>query len=202
MADNNYPSLSAGTRKRLPGYFLVLRSLLLEQKLRVTAAELARRSGQSLPVLRLDLKRIGEEGRPGYGYYVRVLYLHLSAILGVGEGYKAIWADSGDTPILPSILGLLGRSGVILEGDPVPCSPEALRAAALERTPDIVIFGPGCVCADELAASLRGTGVRGIWNLSPEAVERLPGIPRAVNLDMASSLMSLCCSLTAEREIQ
>ena len=168
----DHAKLSAATLSRLPTYCHALRELLLENRSRATSAELAARTSLSVALVRSDLRWFAGSGQRGYGYQVRSLYTEISALLGVGDGYRAvcIGRSEGATEMLGR---MLGRCGVSLIGflSEDTASGEAVRATGAR----IGILLPCCHDPLRACLALREGGVRGVVNytdlpLSPEGI--------------------------------
>ena len=192
-------TLSATAMKRMPGYFRILRSLLVEGKLRVTSRELSEQTGFSVSQIRLDLQLFPNVGQRGYGYSVRELYTNIANCLGAGSGYRAVCIGKDHRP--EWLESICGRCGVRLVGTvDDEAGQAAISDAIREKEAEIGIILPDCKRPWEILDGLLAGGVKGVLNYAdfslfhPELAVR--------NCSLSDPLLSITGELlaTGQRE--
>ncbi len=172
--EKRHAAPSEATIKRLPRYYRYLGRLIEDGTLRISSSALAEKMGVTASQIRQDLACFGDFGQQGYGYNVRYLHSKISRILGMTEGYRAVFFGMGDAArsLLASPVFVRGdvRAAAIFGGEAVGEIPAYPLAEAEERLREIgahlavVSLAPeeARACLDILAAC----GIRGVLNYS------------------------------------
>ncbi|MBQ8344820.1 MAG: redox-sensing transcriptional repressor Rex [Clostridia bacterium] len=207
--------MSQAVIKRLPRYFRYLRMLIRMGKTRVSSAELSRMMNVTASQVRQDLNCFGGFGQQGYGYNVQYLYSNICEILGVEKGLRAAVVGVGNlgSALIRSPMfekrgvnvvalfdispDLIGRTVAKAKVYPM----EQLERRLDECMVDMVVLTLPKEEAEQVAARIATTQVRGIWNFTGQELDLGSRIV-VENEHIGDSLMTLCYELAKEPEEQ
>ncbi len=199
------PEVSPAVIKRLPRYFRYLREIIRMGKTRVSSAELSKMMNVTASQIRQDLNCFGGFGQQGYGYNVNYLYTKICEILGVGCGFRAAVIGAGNlgTALVRSPMFEKRGVDVVAMFDISPqlvgkktggvkvYHMNELEAKLSQYAVDIAILTLPKEYAEEVAARLESTGVRGIWNFTGKELNVGESCVLE-NVHIGDSLMTLC----------
>lgn len=178
---------------------------------RISSKELSNLIGYTASQIRQDLNNFGGFGQQGYGYNVKTLYEHISAIIGLDKEYKMVIIGSGNLgqaianyanyyksgfqvcnmfDINPRLVGLSINGIEVLDCETLP---EYLA----ENQIDIGIICTNKDNAQRVATALCDGNVRGIWNFAPQDLTVKEGVVLE-NVHLSDSLHALTYYLSRE----
>ena len=198
-----------GAIRRLPLYYRHLESMQKQEVHCVSSAALAAHTGSTASQIRQDLSYFGEFGRQGYGYAVETLKNELAEILGMNNGYTAVVLGAGRLAKAMVANFPFEKYGIrlmdIYDIDPEKVGTDMfgfeihhidqLPIHLAEHPADIGILTVSAEAAGELADTLGGLGVKGIWNYTNVELHPRSGSPVIENVHFFDSLFSLCCKI-------
>ena len=200
-------NISDSTASRLPMYYRCLRGLLVSGYLRVSSKELGQRLGLTPSQVRADLSSFGKLGQQGYGYAVKLLYVEVSKLLGVGDNMQAIILASKGKEV-KSFYPIFEGRGItlravffdLLEGSeeengeyPFVYGIDRLEEYLSHNPTDLAMVMPDKSDISGTAAILEKGGVIGVWNLSNTDMHSK--IMEVKNMPVGDVLMSLCYAI-------
>jgi redox-sensing transcriptional repressor len=169
------------TIQRLPLYLRCLLQAEEERLPLVNSGMLAEMAGTNAPQVRKDLSYLGELGTRGIGYDVRALIDHISSVLGLHDGRRAVLVGFGR--LGGALLGYPGfgehgfRIVAVLDTDPAKIGAPAdgilvsdavdLEAVVASTAAEIAIMTTPAGVTQAVVDRLVAVGVRGILNLAP-----------------------------------
>ena len=199
------PNVSDPVIRRLPRYFLYLRILMRNGKMRVSSGELAAMMHITASQIRQDLNCFGGFGQQGYGYNVSYLYAKICELLGVGAGITAVVIGAGDLgralvrssmfakrgvdilslfDINPALIGHEFGGVVVRDMDNLEsfCKQNQVKMAVLTLPKDQ---------AEAVADRLISAGVEGLWNFTGKELHYDETDVAVEEVHLGDSLMSL-----------
>ena len=199
------PEVSPAVIKRLPRYFRYLREIIRMGKTRVSSAELSRMMNVTASQIRQDLNCFGGFGQQGYGYNVNYLYTKICEILGVGCGFRAAVIGAGNlgTALVRSpmfekrgvdVVAMFDVSKNVIGkkvGNAKIYHMDDLEAKLEKYSVDIAILTLPKEYAEDVAARLEKTNIRGIWNFTGKEIQ-VGKDCILENVHIGDSLMTLC----------
>lgn len=199
------PDVSPAVIKRLPRYFRYLREIIRMGKTRVSSAELSRMMNVTASQIRQDLNCFGGFGQQGYGYNVNYLYTKICEILGVGCGFRAAVIGAGNlgTALVRSpmfekrgvdVVAMFDVSKNVIGkkvGNAKIYHMDDLEAKLEKYSIDIAILTLPKEYAEDVAARLEKTNIRGIWNFTGKEIQ-VGKDCILENVHIGDSLMTLC----------
>ncbi len=199
------PEVSPAVIKRLPRYFRYLREIIRMGKTRVSSAELSRMMNVTASQIRQDLNCFGGFGQQGYGYNVNYLYTKICEILGVGCGFRVAVIGAGNlgTALVRSpmfekrgvdVVAMFDVSQNVVGkkiGNVKVYHMDDLEVKLEKYSVDIAILTLPKEYAEEVAARLESTQVRGIWNFTGKEIQ-VGKDCILENVHIGDSLMTLC----------
>ena len=199
------PEVSPAVIKRLPRYFRYLREIIRMGKTRVSSAELSRMMNVTASQIRQDLNCFGGFGQQGYGYNVNYLYTKICEILGVGCGFRAAVIGAGNlgTALVRSpmfekrgvdVVAMFDVSKNVIGkkvGNAKIYHMDDLEAKLEKYSIDIAILTLPKEYAEDVAARLEKTNIRGIWNFTGKEIQ-VGKDCILENVHIGDSLMTLC----------
>lgn len=193
---------------RLSLYFRELHRLADGDVATINSRELGRLVDVSPALVRRDLNYLRSRGRRGIGYSVSGLIDELGQVLGSGVHWGVVLLGAGS--LGNALLRYRGFSRLgfrlvaAFDTDPrkvgseiggVSVEPlEALDASVRRLRPELAILAVPAEAAQDVAARLVATGVRGILNFAPTTL-RTASVTAVVNVDLASELQRLAFSV-------
>ena len=199
------PEVSPAVIKRLPRYFRYLREIIRMGKTRVSSAELSRMMNVTASQIRQDLNCFGGFGQQGYGYNVNYLYTKICEILGVGCGFRAAVIGAGNlgTALVRSpmfekrgvdVVAMFDVSKNVIGkkvGNAKIYHMDDLEAKLEKYSIDIAILTLPKEYAEDVAARLEKTDIKGIWNFTGKEIQ-VGKDCILENVHIGDSLMTLC----------
>ena len=199
------PEVSPAVIKRLPRYFRYLREIIRMGKTRVSSAELSRMMNVTASQIRQDLNCFGGFGQQGYGYNVNYLYTKICEILGVGCGFRAAVIGAGNlgTALVRSpmfekrgvdVVAMFDVSKNVIGkkvGNAKIYHMDDLEAKLEKYSVDIAILTLPKEYAEDVAARLEKTDIKGIWNFTGKEIQ-VGKDCILENVHIGDSLMTLC----------
>ena len=199
------PEVSPAVIKRLPRYFRYLREIIRMGKTRVSSAELSRMMNVTASQIRQDLNCFGGFGQQGYGYNVNYLYTKICEILGVGCGFRAAVIGAGNlgTALVRSpmfekrgvdVVAMFDVSKNVIGkkvGNAKIYHMDDLEAKLEKYLVDIAILTLPKEYAEDVAARLEKTDIKGIWNFTGKEIQ-VGKDCILENVHIGDSLMTLC----------
>ena len=197
--------VSPAVIKRLPRYFRYLRELIRNGKMRISSGELSKMMNVTASQIRQDLNCFGGFGQQGYGYNVNYLYTKICEILGVGCGFRAAVIGAGNlgTALVRSpmfekrgvdVVAMFDVSKNVIGkkvGNAKIYHMDDLEAKLEKYSVDIAILTLPKEYAEDVAARLEKTNIRGIWNFTGKEIQ-VGKDCILENVHIGDSLMTLC----------
>lgn len=177
---NEKQRISPSVIRRLPRYYRFLSDLRRSGIVRISSAELSRRTGLTASQIRQDLNCFGGFGQQGYGYHVEDLREQIGKILGIDRSLPLIVIGIGNLGRaiscqidFPSkgydLVGLFDRKpsliGQTVHGLPIR-DIATLDDFCKEQRPQAAVLCIPKESAEELAYKLVKLGIRGFLNFS------------------------------------
>lgn len=194
--------ISDAVIKRLPLYYHCLKGLEVEGITKVSSNIISGILNITASQVRQDFSNFGEFGQQGYGYDVTFLKNQIAAILGLDRRYNVIIIGAGRIgQALASYKGFYNEGfDIIAAFDSAPKSQTFLHIPLMgmdkmpgfvsENQVDIAIIATPAEYAKEVAANVKKSGIKSIWNFAP--VFLYMGEDIAVeNINMSESLFML-----------
>lgn len=189
----NKPKVSNAIIRRLPRYRRYLGHLQNKGIKKVSSNELSELIGYTASQIRQDFNTFGDFGQQGYGYSVDFLYKQINKILGLDREYKTVIAGVGHLgqaitnynyyyKIGFNIIGLFDVNEDIIGtkiNDVEVMDFSELTDFCKRENVDIGIICVNRESAQNVADSMVGGGVKGIWNFAPIDLD----IPKTVALE-------------------
>lgn len=193
---------------RISTYRRVLRGMASGGAASVFSHELAARTGYTAAQVRRDLMNIGVEGRSSQGYDISASLKRFDEFLDGGQQTRLVLFGVGrlgkamlqfflnNRPNLKIVAAfdvdpsLTGRVVCGVHCYPLEQAKEYIQN--LDASMAIVAV-PGSAAGD-ISHIISGTGIRGVFNLTPAAL-LLPGHVREVHLDITAQLEALACQI-------
>ena len=155
--------------------------------------------------IRQDLKCFGGFGQQGYGYNVNYLYTKICEILGVGCGFRAAVIGAGNlgTALVRSpmfekrgvdVVAMFDVSKNVIGkkvGNAKIYHMDDLEAKLEKYSVDIAILTLPKEYAEDVAARLEKTDIKGIWNFTGKEIQ-VGKDCILENVHIGDSLMTLC----------
>lgn len=198
---------------RLPRYYRYLGELMEAGVERISSNELSELMGATSSQIRQDLNHFGGFGQQGYGYHVENLYKEIGRLLGLENEHKLIVIGAGNLGQALANYGNFQKRGfnicAMFDKNPkligtktqrgIPIYDiETLQDYLKNNKIDIVVMTIPKTESVDVAETLRGTGVRGIWNFSHTDLDM--GEEMVVeNVHLSESLMKLSYNLYGNR---
>ncbi len=172
---------------------------------RVSSNEIGAQMGLTASQIRQDFNCFGGFGQQGYGYNVPKLRDQLAEILGMHQTNTAVIVGAGHFAhallhnfkfgncgvqllaafdILPTVVG------TSIAGVPIR-HIDTLEDYIQKHEVDIVILTLPSNKAEEMAKRAANAGVRGIWNLTNEALPPMPNGVLTESMHLSDSLLTL-----------
>ena len=207
-------NISANVIRRLPRYIRFLDRMMEAGVVRVSSNEIGAQMGLTASQIRQDFNCFGGFGQQGYGYNVPKLREQLADILGMNQSHTAVLVGAGHFAhallhnfkfgncgvqllaafdIMPTIVG------TSIAGVPIR-HIDTLEDYIKDHNVDIVILTLPSSKAEEMAKRAASAGVRGVWNLTNEALSPLPGGVLIESLHLSDSLLTLNYYLSSDSE--
>ena len=198
---SNY--ISDAVIRRLPRYRRYLRNLENAGISRVSSKELGEMMDVTASQIRQDLNHFGGFGQQGYGYGVADLGKSLEEIMGLDKTYNIAFIGCGR--LGQAMIGYLAghephyKIVALCDNRPEYVGKEfagikvvdkaTFRERLKEGGIDIIAITAPARIAEEVAADLPGTGVRGVWNFGHTDIT-LKGV-HVMNVHLSDSLHAL-----------
>ncbi len=199
--------VSEAVIKRLPRYYRHLSMLEQAGTERISSERLARQMGLSASQIRQDFNCFGGFGQQGYGYNITSLLAEIRSILsidvehtlviaGAGNIGRALTSFAGFAEIGFRILALFDVDpslvGSEVDGKPV-YSMSHLADYIRENGVDIGVIAARRSAAQEIAQTMVGAGIKGIWNFVP--TDLAVSVPTE-NVHLSDSICALSYRIT------
>ncbi|MDR3242199.1 MAG: redox-sensing transcriptional repressor Rex [Lactobacillaceae bacterium] len=201
MAEQKIPRATA---KRLPIYYRYLQLLLDDEIFRISSVDLAGIVKIDAATIRRDFSCFGALGKRGYGYDVKALMnffagelnqdnLASAALIGLGHLGQALlnfkFQKTSNVRISAVFEVNPELIGTIQDGVPV-FSMDDLEEQIAEQRIDVAILTVPAKAAQEIAARLEDSGVKGILNFTPLRLD-VSGNVHVQNVDLTNELQTL-----------
>ena len=197
---NNY--VSDAVVRRLPRYRRYLKKLKEKGITRISSKDLGEIMDVTASQIRQDLNHFGGFGQQGYGYSVEDLIERLEGIMGIDKEYRVGVIGCGklgrsminylkQEPCYKIIALCDNRPDMIgdtIDGIKVE-DKESFKKRLADQI-DILILTVPAAKAEEVAADLEGTSVKGVWNFGMTELN-IKGV-HVTNVHLTDSLHSLC----------
>ena len=198
---SNY--ISDAVIKRLPRYRRYLKNLETAGTTRVSSKELGEMMDVTASQIRQDLNHFGGFGQQGYGYSVSDLGDSLEKIMGVDKNYNIAFIGCGrlGQALIGYLIGHEPHYKIVALCDNRPSiagteiagvkvmDKEAFKERMKQGDIDILALTAPARVADEVAADLEGTGIRGVWNFGHTDIT-IKGV-HVMNVHLSDSLHAL-----------
>lgn len=184
-----FRKVSDAVVKRMPRYYRHLKILEEHGVDCVSSNALAKQLGLTASQVRQDFNCFGGFGQQGYGYNVRKLRREIRSILAIDKEYSAIVVGAGNIGTAITYFGGFQEEGIhivaLFDVDPdligkaVNDKPvldvKGLGQYIKDHDIDIGIITARRSVAQQLADSMAGAGIKGIWNFAPvDIVSKVP----------------------------
>ena len=200
--------------KRLPRYHRYLGDLLRDGRGRISSAELSKIMDVTASQIRQDLNCFGGFGQQGYGYNISYLHSKISELLGVTQGFNAVIIGAGNLGRALAATHMFERRGVtrlaLFDSNPdiigkkiygVPVyDVRELHDFCTSNKVDIGVLTVPKEAAREVAETLAGAGVCGIWNFANMELSSPSESVIVENIHLGDSLMTLCYEIKTAKE--
>ena len=198
---NNY--VSDAVVRRLPRYRRYLKKLKDKGIQRISSKELGNIMDVTASQIRQDLNHFGGFGQQGYGYGVSELSDKLEEIMGLDKTYTLGFVGcgklgqaminyiSGNEPNY-KIVGLCDNREEMIgkEIAGVKIQDKASFRETMKKGIDILVITAPARIAEEVAADIPGTEIKGVWNFGHTEFN-IKGV-KVVNVHLSDSLHALC----------
>lgn len=202
-------SVSFPTLRRLPLYRRVMAERAAEGDEWISSEYLARRLGFQSIQIRKDMSQAGIEGRSKLGFPIAAALGRIEAVLGMGANDDVFVIGAGalaEAVLADESLASHGLKAIaVFDPDPAlegaAVGATGMRALHTSRLGDLArrmgvraaVFTVGEPWAREAAASLGGTGIRAVLDLSPCKPEFPEGL-RVARSDIGAVIAALLAS--------
>lgn len=188
----DFSSVSKSSAQRLPYYLRTLRSLLEDNRNRVSSTTLAKKMNLTASQVRQDLSSFGASGLKGYGYDVKTLYTSILDIAGVRDEYSAVILGTKEMITMLTSRPVFTRQGVALKNTFVTNSEsvfDEFKNYCKNNAIDIIVLATEDSYTKEAVNIIKQLDIKGVWNFSDVKLEL--DIP-VKNIWIDDSLMTLC----------
>jgi len=197
--------ISKAVIRRLPRYYRYLQNLKEDGVKRISSKDLSRIMRITASQVRQDLNCFGGFGQQGYGYNVESLYLEIAGILGIDQEYTAIVIGAGNIGKSVVQYKNFSKRGfniiAIFDSDREMAGMEVghlkvtdineLENFIKSEKVDIAILAVPRDVTREVAETVVGLGIKGIWNFSPMGLLVSDESVIVENVHLSDSLMVL-----------
>ena len=199
------------TIERLSAYLQCVRALRAAGEVTSSSAGIARLTGIHAAQLRKDLSYFGEFGKPGLGYDLEELEMHLTRIMGLDRERDVLLVGAGNLGRALSSYTGFGRRGFRIvaafdvDAEKIGSSLGACRVYALgelkavnaELGAEVGVVAVPVSAAQEAVDRLVEAGARAVLNFAPIAVQAPPSVT-VRNVDLTSQMEILSYYLRVE----
>ena len=204
-------NISMAVIRRLPKYHRYLSEMMERGIDRISSKELSEIIGFSASQIRQDFNNFGEFGQQGYGYNVQDLYREITTIIGLDQTYKVIIVGAGN---LGGALANYGFQNLgfdiisLFDNDSKKIGKKVsdieirdinILETYMSKNPvDIAIITTPVQIAQDIADRLIISGVRSIWNFTPNDLI-VPEDLIVENVHLVDSLMTVAYLLNEDK---
>lgn len=205
--------ISKAVIKRLPRYYRYLGDLKAEGVERISSSELSSKMKVTASQIRQDLNNFGGFGQQGYGYNVQFLYDEIGNILGLNVQHNIIVIGAGNLGQALTNYSKFEKLGFVitalfdinpaLQGTSIRNIPvymmEELKDYCTSHPVDIAALTLPKEFAQEIAHTLTGLGIRGIWNFAHVDLDLADEDVVVENVHLSDSLMQLSYNIVKNK---